>query len=95
MTETKIRYTICSKLVQVVPLLCSSTSTPYAKQLKQQLKAAVPSAVIEENFLAPTDLAMLFTRTILNIHPPETDAYGMTIVEAASQGKDLWTRQND
>lgn len=30
--------------------------------------------------------AQLYAQSVLNIHPPLYDAYGMTIVEAASQG---------
>lgn len=46
----------------------------------------MPDAIIEESFLGPTELADIFAATALNIHPCLYDAYGMTIVEAASQG---------
>ncbi len=36
--------------------------------------------------MGPTDLAELYAATRLNFHPASYDAYGMTIVEAASQG---------
>ncbi len=42
--------------------------------------------VVEERFLGPADLARIFEATVLNVHPPLYDAYGMTVVEAASQG---------
>ncbi len=46
----------------------------------------MPDAIIEESFLGPTELADILSATVLNIHPCLYDAYGMTIVEAASQG---------
>ena len=46
----------------------------------------MPAAIIEEKFLGPTELADIFSATALNVHPCLYDAYGMTIVEAASQG---------
>ena len=58
----------------------------YADGLKARLRAAVPDAIIEERFLGPTELADIFSATALNIHPCLYDAYGMTVVEAASQG---------
>lgn len=54
-----------------------------------RLRAAAPEAVIEERFLGPADLARIFSSTALNFHPPLYDAYGMTVVEAASQGAHL------
>lgn len=35
--------------------------------------------------MGPADLAAVYRRTRLNVHPSTYDAYGMTIVEAASQ----------
>lgn len=70
----------------MTPLLCGSTRSSYAQQLKQRLRRAAPAAVVNETFLEPQDLAGVFSRTLLNFHPPETDAFGMTVVEAASQG---------
>jgi hypothetical protein len=52
---------------------------------KARLKAAVPTAKLEERFLGPHELAPLYSATRLNLHPCSYDAYGMTIVEAASQ----------
>ena len=51
----------------------------------------MPDAIIEERFLGPTELADIFSATALNIHPCLYDAYGMTIVEAASQGSPSFT----
>ena len=56
------------------------------RSLKGRLRAAVPEAMIEERFLGPSELAQIFSATALNVHPCLYDAYGMTIVEAASQG---------
>jgi len=42
---------------------------------------------VEERFLGPAALAELLAATRLNVHPPSYDAYGMTIVEAASQAR--------
>lgn len=58
----------------------------YADALKARLRAAAPGAAVEERFLGPADLARIFAATLLNLHPPLYDAYGMTVVEAASQG---------
>ena len=49
----------------------------------------MPDAIIEERFLGPADLAHIFAATVLNIHPCLYDAFGMTIVEAGSQGSSL------
>jgi glycosyltransferase involved in cell wall biosynthesis len=39
-----------------------------------------------EHFLSPEELGELFSETVLNIHPPTHDAFGMTIVESAAFG---------
>ena len=52
----------------------------------------MPNAIIEESFLGPADLAHIFAATVLNIHPCVYDAFGMTIIEAASQGLPLLPR---
>ncbi|CAK0761886.1 hypothetical protein CVIRNUC_002903 [Coccomyxa viridis] len=70
----------------LTPLLCASATGEYAEGLKRRLKLAVPDAIIEERFLGPADLAHIFAATVLNIHSCLYDAFGMTIVEAASQG---------
>ena len=43
----------------------------------------MPRAVIREDFMGPAQLAEVFSQTILNVHPPLYDAYGMTVAEAA------------
>ena len=70
----------------------SLSAGEYADGLKARLRAAVPAAIIEEKFLGPTELAAIFSATVLNVHPCLYDAYGMTIVEAASQGNPSWSR---
>ena len=50
------------------------------------LEAAGVHGVLEESFLGPAQLSVIFARTRLNVHPCAYDAFGMTIVEAASQG---------
>ena len=53
--------------------------------LKRRLKAAVPESLVLESFMGPEALAGVFSKTLLNFHPATYDAFGMTIVEAASQ----------
>lgn len=44
----------------IVPLMCASANTPYAKDLVTRLQAAAPSAVIQSQFLGPAQLAQVF-----------------------------------
>lgn len=55
------------------------------EELKRKLLASVPHALVIEDFLGPAEIAYLYAQTRLNVHPCLYDAYGMTIVEAASQ----------
>ncbi|MEW5300916.1 MAG: hypothetical protein WDW36_003808 [Sanguina aurantia] len=57
----------------------------YTQALKRRLREAAPQSVIVEEFLGPSQLAELYSKTRMNVHPATYDAYGMTIVEAASQ----------
>ena len=59
----------------------------YADGIRARLRAAAPAAVVHDSFLGPSALAGIFAATLLNVHPCLYDAYGMTIVEAASQGE--------
>ncbi|PNH12500.1 hypothetical protein TSOC_000582 [Tetrabaena socialis] len=68
------------------PLMLGVAEDEYAQGLKARLRAAAPDSTILERFIGPRDLAALFCQTRLNFHPSTYDAYGMTIVEAASQG---------
>lgn len=71
----------------VVPLICGADSQPeYAQSLKSELRKIVPNAVIMDKFLTPTELSVVLKNSVLNIHPAEYEAYGLTIVEAASMG---------
>lgn len=68
-----------------VPLLAGSTADEeYARRIKDQLRRAVPHAIVIDSFLSPKELASVFTITVLNFHPCEYDAFGMTIIEAAA-----------
>jgi len=68
-----------------IPILAGSASDPdYAREVKKQLRAVCPHAVILESFLPPAALAAIFARSVLNFHPCAYDAYGMTVVEAAA-----------
>jgi hypothetical protein len=42
--------------------------------------------IVATRFLGPTDMAQALRHTLLNMHPPDSDAYGMTIIEAAAFG---------
>lgn len=69
----------------VTPLLCGSANDDFAVQIKKQFMDASSTGVLEERFLGATQMAELYAATRLNVHPCLYDAYGMTIVEAASQ----------
>ena len=70
----------------LTPLLLSSTDTSYAHALRADFERLVPCGEVDRKFHGPEDLAHIFAATRLNVHPCKYDAYGMTIVEAASQG---------
>ena len=62
-----------------------TVTTEYVATLRQRLAANVPSCQIIESFLGPLEMAEIYSKTLLNVHPCAYDAFGMTIVEAASQ----------
>ncbi|KAA6428956.1 MAG: hypothetical protein FRX49_01066 [Trebouxia sp. A1-2] len=70
----------------IIPVMCASATTPYALALVARLQAAAPNCILHTQFLGPEELAKIYSKTRLNIHPCLYDAYGMTVVEAASQG---------
>lgn len=70
----------------IIPVMCASATSPYALALVARLQAAAPNCIIHTQFLGPEELAKIYSKTRLNIHPCLYDAYGMTVVEAASQG---------
>ncbi|MCO5551624.1 hypothetical protein L7F22_005129 [Adiantum nelumboides] len=71
---------------QVVPFLCGGAKggSPYAERIKSRVKAVMPEVIIQEGFMGASDLANLYSQTLLIFHPCIYDAYGMTIVEAAA-----------
>lgn len=70
-----------------IPLLAGASSdVEYAQNVKEQLRRVQPNSIIIDHFLSPEGLAAIFSRAALNFHPCEYEAYGMTIVEAASFG---------
>ena len=70
---------------RIAPLVPDACRICYALSLRMQLEAKVPEAIFMDNFLGPIELAAVYAQTILNVHPCRWDAYGMTVVEAASQ----------
>lgn len=70
----------------ILPFLCGGAhgGREYAESIKQRVRAAFPKAVIYEGFMGSTQLADIYSQTLLNVHPCIYDAYGMTIVEAAA-----------
>jgi hypothetical protein len=57
----------------------------YVLKLRQRVETHVPCCHFIETFLGPMEMAQIYSQTALNIHPPAYDAYGMTIIEGASQ----------
>jgi len=71
----------------LVPLLVGATNDSFAQGIKLRLQSAAPGSILIERFMGPKELATeVFSRTRLNVHPCTYDAFGMTIVEAASMG---------
>ncbi|KAG7668203.1 hypothetical protein Ndes2437A_g07333 [Nannochloris sp. 'desiccata'] len=75
---------------QQEPLKTTSTTslTPtekYVLELREQIKTYVPCCQVIEHFLGPIEMAQIYFQTVLNVHPPLYDAFGMTCCEAASQ----------
>jgi hypothetical protein len=54
--------------------------------IKCRLRQVAPQSLVIEQFMGPAQLAAeVYAKARLNIHPATYDAFGMTIVEAASQ----------
>jgi glycosyltransferase involved in cell wall biosynthesis len=71
----------------VIPLMAGASSQPeFAKALKTRFRQAVPHAIVVDEFLNPLQLSQILQNAIINIHPARYEAFGMTIVEAASCG---------
>ena len=71
--------------LQKRPSIDISLSIPHLQGLKARLRSAVPSSIIKESFVDAAELASIASSTRVNFHPCLYDAYGMTIVEVASQ----------
>lgn len=68
-----------------IPLLAGSNGDEeYATRIKESLKKVSPNSIIVDSFLSPKALCAVFSRAVLNIHPCEYDAFGMTLCEAAA-----------
>ena len=85
----KVGCQLAGVLSQVTPLLLGSAQTPYAQELRGRFRAAAPEGRVEERFLGPDSIAGIYAQTRLNFHPCLYDAFGMTVIEAASQGVPL------
>ena len=71
----------------LIPLLAgASADETYATNVRQTLLLAAPDAILIDTFLSSSELAAIFSKTVINFHPCAYDAYGMTIVEAAACG---------
>eukprot|EP01052_Picozoa_sp_SAG31_P014579 SAG31_NODE_911_length_11071_cov_16.862195_3_plen_272_part_00 len=72
----------------LVPLIIGEPTSPaYAESCIEQLKQNFPGDRSEvRGFGGPKELAAVWEQTLLNIHTACYEAYGMTIVEAASFG---------
>lgn len=68
------------------PVLLAASSSSYAQEIVHEFEEKVPEGSVERRFMNASELAGLFARTAMNVHPCIYDAYGMTVVEAASQG---------
>ncbi|CAI5464783.1 unnamed protein product [Closterium sp. Yama58-4] len=71
----------------VTPLLCAGTAATrgaFGEAVLQEVLAAAPAAVVVDGFMGPDRMAQVYSQTLLNIHPCQYDAYGMTVVEAAA-----------
>lgn len=72
---------------RLVPVLFGAAADPeYALAVKAKLRSACPAAVVIDEFVGPADLAFIFSRAVLNVHPSLYDAFGLSIVEAAVFG---------
>ena len=73
----------------LIPVLCGARSVEdYAEGVVRDFESLFsdddwPRIVIDHH-LGPEELAAVFSRSVLNVHPCPYDAYGMTAVESAS-----------
>ena len=72
----------------LAPLMCinAEVKSDYARDLRRRFEACSPNARVVDEFLGPRALGDVFEETLLNVHPPSYDSFGMTIIEAAAFG---------
>jgi hypothetical protein len=75
----------------IVPFLCGApVNAAYAEEVHGSLRRVHASGrvgcVVVTAFMTGPTMARLWQHTVLNCHPPDADAYGMTVVEAAAFG---------
>lgn len=72
----------------VAPLLCvnASVRSAYASDLRARFEACAANARVVDSFVGPEELGDIFEETVLNVHPPSHDSFGMTVVEAGAFG---------
>jgi glycosyltransferase involved in cell wall biosynthesis len=58
----------------------------YAAGVLRRAADATKNVIVAEKFLSAAEMAVIYSRTQLNVHPCRYDAYGMTIIEAAAFG---------
>ena len=70
--------------LRLIPLMIGAVcDLSYAEEVKKYLPT---ETVVVEKFLSSSELITYLSQTLLMIHPPTYDAYGMTIAEAAATG---------
>lgn len=70
----------------IVPVLLAASSSAFAETVVTAFEERVLGGRVVRSFMNAAELAGVFATTRLNFHPCEYDAYGMTVIEAASQG---------
>lgn len=70
-----------------IPFLAGSKADQeYANKIEESLLEAASNSIIMESFLTPKALCAVLSRAVINVHPCEYDAFGMTVCEAAAMG---------
>ena len=71
----------------IVPCMVGAARDDFARALVARLLAAAPHAEVISDFLSPAELGRrVFARTVLNVHPPLYESFGLTVLEAAAWG---------
>jgi len=55
-------------------------------ELRARFEACAANARVVDSFIGPEELGNIFEETVLNVHPPSHDSFGMTVVEAGAFG---------